>query len=269
MIKKIGIIGCGWLGLPLAEELVAKGYTINGTTTSEDKLKTLRNKDINPFKILISEEQIEGPILEFLEGISLLIINIPPGLRGKGPKESYVSKISLLHLALKKTGVKQVIFVSSTSVYGDTEGMVTEKTKPIPSTASGKQLLKCEELFSTDTTLSTTIIRFGGLIGSDRHPISMLTGRENLNGGNAPINLIHLDDCIGIIKAIIVHEQWDGLLNAVYPYHPTKKKYYTEQALKRGLVPPQYVLKNIQSGKFITTCSSFLIKNYRFLTPIN
>jgi nucleoside-diphosphate-sugar epimerase len=269
LTKNIGIIGCGWLGLPLAEELHKAGYNISGTTTSEEKITILKTKGIQPFKISISEDGIKGPISEFLSTLSIVIINIPPGLRGKGPKESYIEKIKLLHDAIKKSRVKQVIFASSTAVYGETEGAVTEKTKPAPNSASGVQLLKCENLYITDEQLQTTIIRFGGLIGPERHPITMLSGRENLKGGNAPINLIHLDDCIGIIKSIIEHNHWNVILNAVYPQHPTKEDYYTKEALKRGLAPPQYESENNRTYKLITTCSPFLINNYAYLTSIN
>ena len=268
MTKQIGILGCGWLGLPLAEKLVAKGYQVSGTTTSEEKLPLLKQRGINPFCISISENTIDGSIVRFLDSISILIINIPPGLRGNGPKESYIKKIRLLHEAIKKSRVTHIIFVSSTTVYGEAEGNVNELTSPLPTTASGKQLLECENLFRNDEELYTTIIRFAGLIGPNRHPITILSGKKNLNGGNAPVNLIHLDDCIGIIELIIEKNHWNDLLNAVYPDHPTKLKYYTDEALKRNLEPPTYTVENNKSYKLIDSCSIFLIKNYNFLTSI-
>ena len=93
MSKQIGVIGCGWLGLPLAEELVKTGYVVSGTTTSKEKLSVLKEKGLQSYLISIFEERIDGPIESFLESVSILIINIPPGLRGKGPKESYVDKL--------------------------------------------------------------------------------------------------------------------------------------------------------------------------------
>ncbi|MGB3144456.1 MAG: SDR family oxidoreductase [Maribacter sp.] len=269
MSKKIGVIGCGWLGLPLAESLIAHGHRVSGTTTSKEKIKELENKGITPFKISISENGIEGPIEDFLNNCALLIINIPPGLRGKGPKESYISKIRLLHTEIKKSAIQKVIFISSTSVYGDVEGEVTEATRTEPSSASGKQILACEQLFINDKELPATIIRFAGLIGPDRHPVTILSGRENLSGGNAPVNLIHLEDCIGIIKAVITHEFWNELLNAVYPSHPEKSEYYMQEALKRGLQPPQYNQDNTKLHKKIKTCNIFLTNKYHFSTSIN
>lgn len=256
------------MGLPLAEELFRAGHQISGTTTSKEKLLLLKEKGIEPYRISISEARISGPIVTFLQSLSLLIINIPPGLRGKGPKESYVTKIKLLHTEIKKSEIKKVIFISSTSVYGAIEGIVTEETKPIPTTESGKQLLECENLFKNDPDLSSTLIRFAGLIGPERHPITMLSGRKNVQCGNAPINLIHQRDCIGIIKKIIEKEHWGEILNAVYPHHPTKEHYYTQEALKRGLEPPHYGSDKCQSNKLITTCNPFLINHYDFLTPL-
>ncbi|MGC1515273.1 MAG: SDR family oxidoreductase [Maribacter sp.] len=269
MIKHIGVIGCGWLGLPLAQTLAKKEYTVSGTTTSTEKLSLLSESGIVPFQISLSEKRIEGAITEFLEPLDVLVINIPPGLRGSGKQESYVGKIKLLYAHLKTTGPRKVLFISSTSVYGEATGTLTEKDIPAPSSESGRQLLECERLFRNDQELHSTIIRFGGLIGPDRHPISMLSGRENLKAGNAPVNLIHQDDCIQIITSVIEMELWDTVINAVHPYHPTKREYYTHEAIKRGLKPPLYLPDTGTQHKLIDSCNPFLINNYVFLTPIN
>ncbi|WP_281542053.1 SDR family oxidoreductase [Maribacter aestuarii] len=268
MTKSVGVLGCGWLGLPLAKNLVGQGYSVKGTTTSKNKLEILRNAGIVPYQVSLSEENIRGPISDFLKNLHVLIINVPPGFRGKGPKESYVKKMGLLHKATKQSPIEKVIFVSSTSVYGDIKGEVNEETTPKPVTESGKQLLDCERLFKEDENLQCTIIRFGGLIGPDRHPVTMLSGKKNVKGGNAPVNLIHLNDCINLISTIIKGEQWNQIINGVFPDHPLKKDYYTEEAKKRGLAPPQYKDDEGESDKKIDTCKLFLIKNKVLFTPI-
>lgn len=261
-------MGCGWLGLPLAKDLISDGYLVKGTTTSLDKLKTLKTQGIAPYQIALSEKEIKGKIANFLESITYLIINVPPGLRGKGVKESYIKKMQLLLEAIKKTGVKHIIFVSSTSVYGDITGDVNEETIPQPISESGKQLLATENLFKQDSTLKTTIIRFAGLIGPKRHPINILSTKKNLSDGNAPVNLIHLNDCIDIIKNVILENQWGQIFNGVHPEHPTKQEYYTKIALERGIKPPDYQIVDSKNYKKITTCKPFLIKNNAFFTPL-
>jgi hypothetical protein len=54
-------------------------------------------------------------------------------------------------------------------------------------------------MFCSNSRFKTTVLRFGGLIGEDRNPFKFIAGRENMDNPDAPINLIHQADCIGII----------------------------------------------------------------------
>ena len=260
-------MGCGWLGLPLAKAFIEDGYLVSGTTTSANKLGTLQKEGITPFLISLSEEKIEGNISGFLADAEVLVINIPPKLRG-GNKENYIKKMQLLFESVKVAKIKKVIFVSSTSVYGNIEGEVTVETMPQPNTESGKQLLVSENLFKNTPELRTTIIRFGGLIGPDRHPVTMLSGRKALNNGNHPVNLIHLNDCISIINSVIKQNWWGEIFNAVYPFHPPKKEYYFQEAAKRGLKIPEYSNTSLHLGKKIDSRRLIHVKKYVFKTPI-
>jgi len=265
--KTIAILGCGWLGLPLAKAFLTDGFQIHGSTTSEEKISDLERHGVIPFLISLSEDKIEGNIREFLTNAAVLIINVPPKLRGEN-SENYVKKMQLLHDALKKSSVRKVIFVSSTSVYGDVEGDVTEQTLPRPSTESGIQLLASEHIFKDDTEIQTTIIRFGGLIGQKRHPVTMLSKRKNLKNGNSPINLIHLKDCIKIISEIVQKNWWCETFNGVYPYHPTKQKYYTSEALRKGLLIPDYSYKDPKNGKIVHSYNLTNVKEFKFTTTL-
>lgn len=267
MTKTIGILGCGWLGLPLAKALVVDQHSVHGTTTSDSKIEVLQKANIIPFNIVLKENGIVGNIQNFLVGLELLIINVPPKLRSN-PTESYLEKIKQLHHEIKKSDVTRILFVSSTSVYGDLEGLVTEDSPTHPTTASGRQLLASENIFTKDKDLHTTIIRFGGLIGADRHPVNHLSGKTNLSNGNDPVNLIHLNDCIGIIKTVINENFKHNVLNGVYPLHPTKEEYYTSEAIKKGLLPPIYSKKSPQIGNRIIESRYFNVKIYQYNTSI-
>ena len=260
-------MGCGWLGFPLAQSLIKEGYTVYGTTTSQDKLAFLEKAGIVSFLIAVSEEGIKGPIAELLGNVNTLIINIPPKLRGSNA-ENYVQKMEHVQKALKYSNVQKIVFVSSTSVYGDGQGSVTAVTVPKPTTESGKQLLSSEKLFRHIPNVETTIIRFGGLIGKDRHPITMLSGKKGLQNGNHPVNLIHLDDCVRLIESVIKKHWWGEVFNAVYPLHPTKEEYYRQIAKARGLKPPEYG-QNLQSpGKLIDAHKLQSVKKFNFKTTI-
>ncbi len=267
MSNTAAVLGCGWLGLPLAKALICSGYRVHGSTTSEGKIAGLASDGIQPFLIRLGEQSIEGPVKDFLKGMDLLIINIPPGLR-KNPVENYAGKMKVLFKAVKAASVPRILFVSSTSVYGDAEIRVTESTPPAPQTESGRQVLAAEQLFRNDRELETIIVRFGGLIGPDRHPVNQLAGKKGLFHGDESVNLIHLEDCINLIRTVVKSGHWNQVFNGVYPAHPKKEVYYTREAIKRGLAVPHYELSKVGGGGKRVISKNFLSINCSFFTSI-
>ena len=261
--KNISILGCGWLGLPLAKALIATHFSVKGSTTSFDKLATLEENKIQPFLLSLNENEIIGNIDDFLEASEVLIIDVPPKLRGNC-SENFVAKIKTLIPFIEKSSVTKVLFVSSTSVYADDNLIVTEQTIPKPQTEGGKQLLEAEKLLQNNKKFQTTILRFGGLIGEDRHPIKFIAGRENLENPDAAINLIHQKDCIGIILKIIETNSWNEIFNAVAPFHPTRETYYTQKAIESNLVLPKFNTEKPSIGKVISSEKIIEVLDYTF-----
>jgi nucleoside-diphosphate-sugar epimerase len=264
-MTKISILGCGWLGFPLAQSLLANGYEIKGSTTSEEKISILKNIGVEPFLIALSSAKIDGNTAEFLNESEILIIDIPPKLR-KVDSESFVGKIQNLIPFIEKSSVKKVIFISSTSVYGEENTVVTEETPTNPDTESGKQLVGTEKLLHKNNHFKTTVVRFGGLIGEDRNPVYSFAGKTNLANPNKPINFIHQQDCIGIILKIIETQTWNETFNAVAPFHPTRAAYYTQKAIEFNLVPPEFVYSASKSGKIISSEKLCQMLEYHFKT---
>jgi nucleoside-diphosphate-sugar epimerase len=273
---KISILGCGWLGLPLAKSLLAKGYEVKGSTTSVIKLDVLKNAGISPFQIQLEAHQIIGTIEDFLKETDILIIDIPPGLRkvtSTSNEMTFVNKVKTLIPFIEKSRIQKVIFVSSTSVYGDGFPIVeiTEETKPNPDTESGKQLAITETLLQSNPHFKTTVIRFGGLLGDDRHPIKFLAGRTNVENPEAPVNMIQREDCIGIIEEIlkqVQHEKWGETFNAVAPQHPTRKSYYHKKAEIFNLPLPTFAEDSESKGKIISSEKVETILGYSFQKEI-
>jgi nucleoside-diphosphate-sugar epimerase len=276
MNKKISILGCGWLGLPLAKSLLSKGYEVKGSTTSESKIDLLKNAGISPFQVQLEEHEIIGTIEDFLKETDVLVIDIPPGLRKEiSPmlEMTFVNKIKTLIPFIEKSGIQKVVFVSSTSVYGDGFPIVeiTEETKPNPDTESGKQLAITETLLQSNSYFKTTVIRFGGLLGEDRHPIKFLAGRTNVENPDAPVNMIQREDCIGIIEEIlkqVQHDKWGETFNAVAPQHPTRKAYYHKKAEIFNLPLPTFAEDSESKGKIISSEKVETILGYSFQKEI-
>ena len=271
-MTQISILGCGWLGLPLAKALLENGFLVKGSTTSVGKLSVLKNLGIQAFQIELSETKIQGEVDSFLENSKILIIDVPPKLRGSSTDPSttlrmtFVEKIKNVIPFIEKSTVENVLFISSTSVYGDTSTSlsVTEETELNPDTESGRQLVQTEQLLQSNSNFKTTILRFGGLIGEDRHPIKFLAGRKNIENPNAPINLIHQEDCVGIIQKIIELNSWNETFNAVTPFHPSRKEYYTQKAINLALDLPEFNAENSSFGKTISSSKVEKVLGYSF-----
>lgn len=243
----ISILGCGWLGLPLAKAMIAEGFSVKGSTTTPGKIPALADAGIEPYIVSLGTTELNGSTEGFLANADVLIIDIPPKLK----EGDFTDKMKTLIPYIEKSGIRKVLFVSSISVYGKNSGRVTEDTEPEPDTENGRQLLEAEALLSANAHFQTTLLRFGGLVGGERHPVYHLAGRENLPDPDAPINLIHRDDCIGIIMSIIQKGIWGDIFNAVAPYHPARKEYYTQKAKEMGLALPRFSTATTSSGKII------------------
>ena len=272
----ITILGCGWFGLPLAKSLLSKGYNVKGSTTSATKLKTLKEAEIMPFQIQLNEQEIIGNVSDFLHETDVLIIAIPPGLRKEilsSEEMTFINKMKTLIPYIEKSGIQKVLFVSSTSVYGDRFQIIeyTESTQTHPDTESGRQLVLSEKLLQSNIHFKTTVIRFGGLLGEDRHPIKFLAGRTQIDNPDGPVNLIQREDCIGIIiKALdfAYIDKWGETFNAVAPQHPTRKNYYQKKAQQFNLPLPNFVEDTKSKGKIISSKKVETILDYSFQKEI-
>ena len=253
------------MGFPLAKSLLKKGYLIKGSTTTSKKITTLNDNGINGFLLQLSSEGIIGDIENCLEGCDTLVLNIPPGLR-KNPETNYVKQMQHLIPFIERSSVKTIVFVSSTSVYDDSElcPIINESSQTSTTSNVALQLLSAEALFMNNSNFKTTILRFSGLYGDDRHPATFLAGKENLQNPEAPVNLIHQSDCIAIIEQIIEQNAWNTIFNASIPSHPSRKNYYTSVCISQNLPLPSFNDTLKSKGKIIDSTKLAHVLGYKF-----
>jgi len=260
---KIAIIGCGWLGLPLAKKLIKENFIVKGSTTSKEKISVLKAEKIEPFLIDLNKNLDKEILNSFLENINVLIINIPPKIR-KEKIINYYTKIQKItsNDLIKK--VNNIIFISSTSVYGSKQGKINSQTIPLPDTINGKEILKTEKLIENK---NNTIIRFGGLINETRNPLNHLIKKSEVLNSDATINYIHLEDCIGIILSVIKKNKWGKIYLGVTPFHPTKKNYFDNLCEKKRIKKLTFSTKETVVNKAIDDNKIKPELNYTFKYP--
>ncbi|MEX8547737.1 MAG: SDR family oxidoreductase [Mucilaginibacter sp.] len=256
--KTISILGCGWLGFPLAKTLVAKGWQVQGSTTTPQKLQLLQEAGIKPFLLALDADSDLSDSTFF--DADVLFVNVPPSR--KLSQNGYLDKMKTLLAAIQTSPIKKVVFISSTSVYGDVCREVSEADEP----DNPSELLQAEILFLSAKNLQTTVIRFGGLFGPDRNPGRFFRDKNSIPNGLVPVNLIHLNDCLGLIKAVLNQQNFAGVYNAVAPSHPTKQEFYGKAILKSGFAAPEFVAEKT-AWKIINADKIIRDLNYQFQYP--
>lgn len=260
---KISIVGCGWLGLPLGKYLSAKGYLVKGTTTHPEKLPLLQENGIEPYLMRINP-QVECEYVDNFLDTDVLIINIPPRISLQ-KTDAHVEQIANLLQVLETSGVRNIIYVSSTSVYPDLNREVVEEDVQTPEASASPTMLKAENLIR-NYPLPATILRAAGLMGYDRIPAKYFSGWKGLTTGDIPVNYIHRDDVVQIIETVIERQLWNQTFNIVSPVHPLRKEIYARNCQELGYEMPEFVSSPEPQPYKIVSPKKWLAESaYRFI----
>jgi len=248
--QKISILGCGWLGLDLALNLINNGYNVKGSATSRSSFENLKIKAIPAF--IVDIKQRERVVSDFLSS-DVLIISIT---------SKSIDDFKRLITQIEKSNIKKVIFISSTSVYPNTNNITTEEA-PIKTSS----LTEIESLFRKNKLFQSTIIRFGGLFGYDRQPGNFFKKDKKIENPEGYINFIHRDDCIQIIKNVIKSNTWNQTLNACADSHPKRRDFYKNEFKKLGKPEPMFNEESLNDYKIVTSEKLKNLLNYTFKYP--
>jgi len=248
----ISILGCGWLGKALAIDLIQKTYKVNGSTTSEKKLNDFQAIGIKPFVIDISQNN--NDLSDFLSADVLVIAITSKNI------EDFKNLIG----EIEKSQIRKILFISSTSVYPNTNRIVTEAS-PVKNT----MLSEIEDLFRSNKLLVTTILRFGGLFGCDRKPGNFVKSNKKIDNPEGYINFIHRDDCVQIIAKIIANNAWGITLNACADAHPKRRDFYKKELKKLDIYNPKFNENALNTYKIISSEKLKKLLKYQFKYSLN
>lgn len=245
------LIGCGWLGNPLANFLFKKNYPVTATATGKLPPESLTD-GISYIDLDLNKNQALPPEIE---NASVLIYTIPP------------LELSVIKNFFEKVPAdKKIIFTSSTSVYGKNIGDTSEET-PLDLNNTSSALLVETENYLRQRFKNITILRLGGLYGKKRHPVHFLAGKKNLKSGEEFLHLAHLEDCIQAIDSVLTKNAWGEVFNIVSDLRVTKKEYYLGMAQKLSLPLPEYdITANLNSTR-ISNEKSKNVLGVNYLDP--
>jgi nucleoside-diphosphate-sugar epimerase len=246
----VAIIGCGWFGLPLAQQLMQQHYSVLVSTTQAAKQQRLQQFGLTAL-LLSLPSSAESLRQSALLQTDIVIIAIPPKLRYG--QTDYASNIASLVTALRNTRCRQIILISTTAVYQGLTGLVTEQT--VLNLANNKtQIIALAEqqvLASNSAQRHACVLRLAGLVGPKRYPGNFFAGKSQLTDANAPVQLIHQQDAVGIVIKLIEQQQ-SGIFNAVSATRANKQSFYQHACRARNLTLPKFTppIENVATEQY-------------------
>lgn len=215
--KKALILGAGYLGQHLILPLTEKGYLVDTVTRSS----RLNSEEIHQHYFCSPDHDSLSSILKSSQP-DLIIICWAPGSRANANnnyQKTYWDRLIELRLALfQDHRPKQIIYTSSTSVYGDQDGSLKSENDPLPPhNERSNTLIQAEQevlSWANKFNLVSQVLRLSGIFGPDRTPgLRLLNQQSTIAGnGNAWVNLVHLDDIVQSVMKAVQHQK-NGLWN--------------------------------------------------------
>jgi nucleoside-diphosphate-sugar epimerase len=213
-MKKIGIIGCGWLGTHIGERLSDR-YEIFATTTTKSKIEDLQSRGFN-VTLAKFPDQLDSDIKEWevVPQLDAIIISVPfSGIRGKQISMTEKRQNLLNFLGSFKD---QLFYTSSTGVYPQTEKDFIEDDQLVHEVESENFLFK--------QFPQTNILRLAGLMGGER-----LLKNYNISGLDQLVNHIHYSDICSVVEKMLDNHSESKVYNVVAPIHPNKEEVINAQ----------------------------------------
>ncbi|NEQ39030.1 MAG: SDR family oxidoreductase [Okeania sp. SIO3I5] len=220
--KKVAVIGCGYVGKTVASYWYQQGYIVTGTTTRENKISELKNIAHNP--VVMIGDNLKG-VEKVIETQETILVSIAPISDRQVDAEVYAQTYiptakNLVTVLNNNSTVKQVIYLSSGSVYGDKKGEWVDETSSLDTNSDySKVLVEAENIILglNKEDIKVCLLRLGGIYGPGREldkRIGRIAGKTLPGNGESRVSWIHLEDIVQGIE--FVHEKGcHGIYNLV------------------------------------------------------
>jgi nucleoside-diphosphate-sugar epimerase len=238
MTPDVVIIGCGFLGEAAAALFSARGASVLGLVRSLESQAALTGASFETTRCDVSDNSSVEVLAPRLRGVSLAIHAVSAG--GGGAEEYAALYRDGLQRIVTSWQPRRVIFVSSTSVYGQDDGSwITEESPAEPARETGRILLEAERIALEAGGIAA---RLTGIYGPGRSYLlrNFLSGEAVLeNGGGRWINQIHRDDGAAALVRLGDSEISPGVYNVTDDTPATQREVYgwMEDFFGRALPP--------------------------------
>ncbi|SHH51394.1 NAD-dependent epimerase/dehydratase family protein [Halobaculum gomorrense] len=199
----VTIVGCGYVGLELARQLVAEGHEVVGVRRSPSGVAAVEATGATA----VAADATDLGSLSGLPDTDAVVFAASSGGRGAdAAREVYVEGLQnvIREYGGRESPPARLVYTSSTGVYGDHDGdWVDEETPLDPTTEKTRVLAEAERVAREEAAaagIDGTAARFAGLYGPDRYRLDRYLEGPVTAGY---LNMVHRDDAAGAVRFLL------------------------------------------------------------------
>lgn len=239
------IIGCGYVGLALGRELIARRHQVVGLRRSPPAdVAEGSGADFEWWQADVSQPE---SLPERERAFDLVVQCVAAGGGAvEDYRRTYLEGTRHVLDWLAHTPPQRFIYTSSTGVYGQTDGSMVDETSPTePSSPTADILIATERLLleaARERRFPAVVLRLSGIYGPGRGYWlrQFLSGEARLEGeGERVLNLIQRDDVVGAVLAARERGEPGAIYNVTDNEPVTQRALFEwlAQRLQRPLPP--------------------------------
>ncbi len=261
-MRRLLIIGCGDVALRAVPQLRDR-YRIYALTHSRERVPLLRAHGMVP----IAGDLDDAASLAGLAGIAHDVLHCAPP-PNRGARDTRTAHL-IAALAKGKSLPQQLVYISTSGVYGDCEGALVNETRPQrPQTARAQRRVDAERQlreWGRRSRVRVSILRAPGIYSEQRLPLARLqAGTPVLNAEeDAYTNHIHADDLARMAVAALRFGHPGRAYNASDDSLLKMGEYFDLVADRFGLPRPPRVSRAEASRRIAPNQLSFLNESRR------
>lgn len=202
---RVVVVGCGYVGLALANQLSARGHAVIGVRRSDAGLDAI--DAVGHGVEAVRADATDRASLSVLPDADAVVFAASSGGRGaEAAKEVYVDGLANVidEYGSRTSPPDRLVYTSSTGVYGDHGGGWVDEETPVEPTTEKTRVLAEAERIATERAreagIDGTVVRFAGLYGPDRYRLERYVEGPVTAGY---LNMIHRDDAAGSIRHLL------------------------------------------------------------------
>jgi len=259
------VFGCGYLGGRVARQWRDAGHEVYAVTRRSEQAETYRRHGLLP----VLADVTRAETLRDLPPADTVLYAVGYHWRsGLARRKVYTEGLRNVLEALTAEP-KRIVHVSSTGVYGETDGSwVDESTACRPLRESSQALLAAEQLLRGHRCgRGAIILRMAGLYGPGRLPFraAIVSGEPIAGPAEGYVNLIHVDDAAAVVVAAAERARPPRIYVVSDGNPGSRREVYGRMADLLGAAPPRFVDQTGQTSRDSRTRANKRVSNRRML----